>query len=179
MTGVRGPVPAPGYDPERDIAAMTVTLACDSPFSGPGHAGAQGGRSDIAPAHWSAGISPGQVLPALEGPAEVAETGHERDERIEDDAQRRRAWRAQILGHLADDAESPDRVQRADQEQHAGQQGQAPDRARPREPIGREDDEEPGEHERHERRLPRSALSLAREARPAEEAVRVRPDEPA
>ena len=65
----------------------------------------------------------------------------------------------------------------ADQEQHAGQQGQAPDHARPREPIGREDDEEPGEHQRHKRRLPRSALSLAREARPAEEAVRIRPDE--
>jgi hypothetical protein len=96
MTGGLGPGTRPpcwrismGYDPERDIAAMTVTLACDSPFSGPGHPGAQGGRSEVTPAGLVARVPAGQVLPALERPAEVAETGHERDERIENDSQRR------------------------------------------------------------------------------------------
>jgi hypothetical protein len=98
MTGVRGPGTHPsgrrissGYDPERDIAATTVTLPRDSPFLDraipAGRKDAR--RSDIAPAGLVARVSAGQVLPALEGPAEVAETGHERDQRIEDDTQRR------------------------------------------------------------------------------------------
>jgi hypothetical protein len=95
MTGAGGRLPVPpcrrissGYAPERDIAARTVTLACHSPFSGRGHPGGQG-CSEVAPAGLVARASSAQVLPALERPAEVAETGHERDERIEDDTQRR------------------------------------------------------------------------------------------
>jgi hypothetical protein len=48
-----------------------------------------GGRSEVAPAGLVAQVSSAQALPALERPAEVAETGHEGDERIEDDSQRR------------------------------------------------------------------------------------------
>jgi hypothetical protein len=57
--------------------------------SRPAHAGGQAGRSDLALAGLVCRASSGQMLPALEGPAEVAETGHEGHERIEDDAQRR------------------------------------------------------------------------------------------
>jgi len=60
------------------------------------------------------------VLPALEGPAKVAETGHEGDERLED----RNGGEPGVLTYWAiwpTMLSPPDHVQGADQKHDAGQ----------------------------------------------------------